>query len=231
MYIVRLSLFVISISNFALVAHADIYMQENTENEIYLTNLLSTTDATSVSSQVHTYGAMNTRYILLTEDTKISNDSISSVDGDSPALIKHPLLLAEAVATAAQQTKLDPALLHAVIRVESAYNPRALSPRGALGLMQLMPATAKRFDVKNPYDPHQNILAGAKYLSELSRMFKGDIRLALAAYNAGPNAVIKYGSKIPPYTETKLYVPKVLNLYHQLSYKQHFPGNAISKTD
>jgi soluble lytic murein transglycosylase-like protein len=82
--------------------------------------------------------------------------------------------------------------------------------------MQLMPGTAKRFNVHNAYDPKQNILAGAQYLRELQTLFKGNIQLVLAAYNAGPNAVAKYGFKIPPYLETRLYVPKVLGVYQQL---------------
>jgi len=195
-------------------------MQENTDSEIYLTNLLSSSDNSIYTLQAHTYGAMNTRYILLTEDAKTGDQATDLIDGDLPALSKRPLLYAEAVAIAAQQTRLDPALLHAVIRTESAYNPKALSPRGALGLMQLMPATAKRFNLKNPYDPQQNILAGAKYLKELSTQFNGDISLVLAAYNAGPNAVLRHGYKIPPYTETRLYVPKVLGIYKKLTFNK-----------
>jgi soluble lytic murein transglycosylase-like protein len=110
----------------------------------------------------------------------------------------------------AGQHNLYPELLHAVIRTESAYNPSAVSSAGATGLMQLMPGTAKRYSVKDIWDPVDNLRGGAKYLRDLLDMFGNDLRLALAAYNAGENAVIKYGNRIPPYPETQRYVRKVL---------------------
>ncbi|MCG7927847.1 MAG: lytic transglycosylase domain-containing protein, partial [Candidatus Thiodiazotropha taylori] len=115
----------------------------------------------------------------------------------------------------AKQLHLHPGLLHAIVRVESAYDPRAVSHKGAQGLMQLMPATAKRYGVENSYDPRQNLRGGATYLKDLLRMFEYDIKLALAAYNAGENAVIKYGKQIPPYPETQKYVKKVLNEFEK----------------
>lgn len=121
------------------------------------------------------------------------------------------------VLLAADETSLEPALIHAVIATESKHNPRAKSNKGALGLMQLMPATASRFNVKDRNDPKQNILAGSKYLKELLTMFNGDLKLSLAAYNAGPAAVQKYRNRIPPYKETMRYVPKVLKYYKQYS--------------
>jgi soluble lytic murein transglycosylase-like protein len=110
----------------------------------------------------------------------------------------------------ARQNKLYPELLHAVIRTESAYNPSAVSSAGATGLMQLMPQTAKRYKVKDIWDPIDNMRGGARYLRDLLDMFDNDLRLALAGYNAGENAVKKYGNKIPPYPETQQYVRKVL---------------------
>ena len=101
-------------------------------------------------------------------------------------------------------------LLHAVIAAESRYNSRALSPRGAIGLMQLLPATAKRFGAQDPYAPQENVLAGAHYLKWLMAMFQDDLELVLAAYNAGEQAVMKAGGRIPPYAETQAYVPRVL---------------------
>lgn len=121
------------------------------------------------------------------------------------------------VIIAAQETTLDPALIHAVISVESNHNPKAVSPKGAFGLMQLMPVTAKRFKALNKLDKQQNILAGAKYLRELITLFDGNIELALAAYNAGPESVKKYNNAIPPYKETRYYVPKVMALYRKYS--------------
>ncbi|MEN8174925.1 MAG: lytic transglycosylase domain-containing protein [Pseudomonadota bacterium] len=110
----------------------------------------------------------------------------------------------------AQRHKLRPELLHAVITVESAYDPNAVSHAGAVGLMQLMPATAKRFGVDDRRDPVQNLDGGARYLRYLLSYFDNDLTLAVAAYNAGENAVEKYGRSVPPYRETQGYVVKVL---------------------
>ena len=106
-------------------------------------------------------------------------------------------------------------LIHAVISVESNYNPNALSPKGARGLMQLMPATAKRFGSNNSADPRQNILTGSKYLRWLLDFFDEDVELAIAAYNAGETAVVEAGHKIPRFSETQRYVPKVLSIYRK----------------
>lgn len=121
------------------------------------------------------------------------------------------------IARAAQQHQLSHHLIHAVITVESAYNPNALSKAGAQGLMQLMPATALRFGVNDPYNPHQNIAGGSEYLKRLLTMFENNLPLALAAYNAGENAVKKYNNTIPPYKETQNYVKKVLKHYKKYS--------------
>ena len=120
---------------------------------------------------------------------------------------------ASLISETARMHKLSPALLHAVITVESGYDPAARSPKGAVGLMQLMPATAKRYSVSDIWDPRQNVSGGARYLSDLLGMFNNDLGLALAAYNAGEGAVIQHGNRIPPYPETRQYVPKVLQHY------------------
>ena len=115
----------------------------------------------------------------------------------------------------AQQERLQPELLHAVVSVESAYDPEAVSPKGAVGLMQLMPSTAKRYGVENIRDPEENVQAGANYLKDLLEEFDQDLKLALAAYNAGENAVRRYGNRIPPFPETQRYVSKVMGLYRE----------------
>lgn len=117
------------------------------------------------------------------------------------------------VEDAAKEHRVGAALLHAVISAESGYNPNALSRKGAIGLMQLMPETARRYDVADPYDPVQNIRGGTRYLRDLLKRFNNDLRLALAAYNAGEDAVIRHGNAIPPFPETVRYVPKVMELY------------------
>jgi soluble lytic murein transglycosylase-like protein len=116
----------------------------------------------------------------------------------------------------ARRHGVDPLLVRAVIRVESNFDPRAVSPKGAAGLMQLMPETAQRYGVDNRFDPAQNIDGGVRYLRDLMAMFPGNLSLALAAYNAGEGAVLKYGRRIPPYPETQQYVVWVRSFYDQL---------------
>ncbi len=132
---------------------------------------------------------------------------------------------------AARAVALRPELVRAVIVVESAFNPRAVSKRGAQGLMQLKPSTARRYGVSNPFDPEQNITAGAHYLRDLLQRFGNDLELTLAAYNAGEEAVERYGRSIPPFSETRHYVPPfsetrhyvpaVLRVYRKLIAQQH----------
>jgi soluble lytic murein transglycosylase-like protein len=110
----------------------------------------------------------------------------------------------------ADRNGLSPDLVRAVIQVESGFNPYAISPKGAMGLMQLMPATASELGVRNPFHPEENIRGGVVYLRRLMDKFDNDVSLALAAYNAGPNAVDRYDG-VPPYRETKDYVKKVTN--------------------
>jgi soluble lytic murein transglycosylase-like protein len=115
-----------------------------------------------------------------------------------------------------RELSLDRNLIHAVVRVESAFDPQAVSRAGAVGLMQLMPGTAQRYGVRDSRNPTQNVYAGVLHLRKLIQQFN-DVVLALAAYNAGENAVINYGYKVPPYPETQNYVRKVLTFYRQYS--------------
>lgn len=120
--------------------------------------------------------------------------------------------LAIAIHELAPQFDLDPALVFEVVRAESNFNPRARSHKGALGLMQLIPSTARRFGVKDPFEPVQNLKGGMAYLSWLLQRFNGDLELTLAGYNAGEGAVERHGG-IPPYAETRAYVKQILRRY------------------
>ena len=140
----------------------------------------------------------------------------------TPTVVTRPTLSATRLATPApvlplvqrlaQQYRVDPHLVQAIITVESNFDPHAVSRAGAQGLMQLMPDTAVRYRVEDPFDPHANLEGGIRYLRDLLRLFPGDLRHVLAAYNAGEGAVQQYGG-IPPYPETQRYVERVLALY------------------
>lgn len=131
-------------------------------------------------------------------------------------IYNYPKSYEEEILRAAKQHDVDPDLVKAVIKVESNFNSSAISRKGAMGIMQLMPDTAEGYSVDNPFNPKENIDGGTKYLKKLIEMFGGDLKLALAAYNAGENAVIKYGFRVPPYGETIDYVEKVLMHYNSL---------------
>jgi soluble lytic murein transglycosylase-like protein len=134
----------------------------------------------------------------------------------------HPIFLKRAaefepfILEAAAASAVDPALLRAIIVVESGFDANALSSAGAQGLMQLMPQTAAVYGVSDAFDPGENIRAGASYLRDLIDRYGNDFELALAAYNAGEDAVAKYGNQVPPYAETRAYIPKVLGVYKRL---------------
>ena len=134
--------------------------------------------------------------------SKISNS------GKAPFLRDH-------IEEASQQYGVDPKLIQAVIHVESNFDPQAISPKGAQGLMQLMPQTARELQVSDPFSPRDNIVGGARYLRYLLDLFNQDLSLALAAYNAGPEKVNLYHG-VPPYLETRTYVQKVLQIYNRL---------------
>lgn len=132
-----------------------------------------------------------------------------------PVTLKARKRYMDMIKKVAKEQKMDPALIHAVVTVESAYNERAKSPKGATGLMQLMPETGKRFGVTDLLNPMQNLRAGTRYLRTLLALFSGDMELAIAAYNAGEGAVMRSGNAIPNYPETRAYVPRVLQVYEQ----------------
>lgn len=129
-----------------------------------------------------------------------------------PRILQAPSSFDEHIHKAAEQYNIPASLVKSVIKVESNFNPRAVSTKGATGLMQIMPFNFEDLSIENPYDPQQNILGGACYLKRMLDRFNGELHLALAAYNAGPESVAKY-QDIPPYPETQDYVRQVLKYY------------------
>jgi soluble lytic murein transglycosylase-like protein len=156
----------------------------------------------------------NNRYRLLHLSAQ---DLTQSGDHYDEMLLARATRFDAIIETAASSTSVEANLLRAVIVVESGFNSRAVSKKGAVGLMQLMPATASRFGVSNPFDPKENVHAGARYLRFLMDRFGHNVQLALAAYNAGEEAVDRNGGHIPPFSETLAYVPRVLKIYRMLS--------------
>ncbi|MHC8314942.1 lytic transglycosylase domain-containing protein [Pseudomonas sp. LB3P31] len=177
------------------VAQADVFVSVDAKGSYVLSN-------------VHRPGRHYERVIQEPEVAQLSLDQQPQMIAARP--------YAELVSAAATANQLPAALLHAVIQAESSYNSGATSPKGAGGLMQLMPDTARELGVKDVYDPKANIQGGAKYLKRLMTLFDNDIALAVAAYNAGPQAVISRGGVIPPFAETQRYVPSVLRQYRRL---------------
>jgi soluble lytic murein transglycosylase-like protein len=179
-------------------AHADVYAFTDQQGVLHLSD-----------------APVDTRYQLVLTEPKLT--PAPNVTAPAPVVSATPAQepLQTLIHAAATKHRVEPALVQAVIQVESNFNPRALSPKGAQGLMQLMPATAQRFGVADAFDPRQNIEGGVRYLAELLALFKNDLRLVLAAYNAGENAVLQYGKQVPPYRETQEYVPKVLDIYQR----------------
>jgi soluble lytic murein transglycosylase-like protein len=190
----------------------------------FLIATLLAASAAAAHSQIYTYVDAdglrhytdvpdNNRYRLLILSPR---DRTASGDRYDAMLLARAGQYDSIIEKAATSASVESNLLRAVIVVESGFNSRAVSKRGAVGLMQLMPATATRFGVSNPYDPLQNVHAGARYLKFLIDRFGQDVSLALAAYNAGEDAVDRNGGQIPPFSETMAYVPRVLKIYQML---------------
>jgi soluble lytic murein transglycosylase-like protein len=151
-------------------------------------------------------------------DQYLGHDSLQSAASKiATANFRGPLVTSgdvdSAIEQAAARHNVDPNLVRAVVKVESNFNPNAVSRKGAMGLMQLMPATARQLKVKNPFDPEQNVDAGVRHLKQLLESYGGDVKLTLAAYNAGAGAVAR-SSGVPHYAETQNYVRRITNLYY-----------------
>ena len=177
------------------VAEADVFVSVDAKGSYVLSN-------------VHRPGRHYERVIQEPDAPRLSMDQQPQMIARQP--------YAELVSAAATANQLPAALLHAVIQAESSYNADATSAKGAGGLMQLMPDTARELGVTDVYDPKANIQGGARYLKRLLTLFDNDISLAVAAYNAGPQAVLSRGGVIPPFAETQRYVPSVLRQYRRL---------------
>ena len=212
------------LATYMSAANADIYGYADADGAVYLTDTPTQVNkpaqaGASAQADAQTQQAYELLAVSPVEPVSAATNAITlyalEQDNHAPVSAKN-LLYKDEVKVAALDSGVETALLHAVIMTESNYNARAVSPKGARGLMQLMPFTAKRFGVNNAYDPSQNIQGGARYLSYLLKLFKNDFNLAVAAYNAGENAVIEHGNKIPPYRETVHYVSKVMGLYKKL---------------
>src|SRR5262249_9315668 len=185
---------------------AQIFRYQGPDGRLYFTNVPLTAAATpevvtKPTLSITRSALSNTQPTLSTTQPALSTTRLVAQEPVLPLL--HRL---------AQQYSLDPRLVHAIITVESNFDPRAVSRAGAQGLMQLMPDTAARYRVTNPFDPQANLDGGMRYLRDLLLMFPNDLRHVLAAYNAGEGAVQQYGG-IPPYPETQRYVERVLALY------------------
>jgi len=179
------------------IAHADIYRVVDANGRILFTN-------------IRPVG----RYQVYLKERPDPVSQARGIQGRGP-IGERRLRYTGYVQEAARANNVEPALIHAVIAAESGYDLFARSSKGAVGLMQLMPETARRYRVTNRLDPAQNIHGGTRYLRDLLRMFDNDLRLAVAAYNAGEQAVVKYGNRIPPYRETVEYVPRVMAYYRK----------------
>lgn len=166
-------------------AVADIYMYIDSEGVLHFTNAPTSSDYK----------------VFLKEPPRRPNVNADSSDYD------------DVIQEAADNYGVSFSLIKAIIRAESGFNPKAVSHKGAMGLMQIMPDNFKEFNLRDPFDPRENIMAGVRYISRLLDRFEGKLPLALAAYNAGPNKVEAYRT-IPPIPETKAYVKRVMTFYH-----------------
>jgi soluble lytic murein transglycosylase-like protein len=197
------------------VALADIYQYTDANGVLHFTNVTGGKNHKRVSPGPRQ--KIQPEACPVPQETTPSKNTISSANMPSAYL--------DIIQTACNRHGVDPALVHALVKVESDFNPYALSRKGAMGLMQLMPQTALDMNVQNSFSPNENVDGGVKYLRYLIDRYEGNLSLALAAYNSGETAVKKWGT-IPPFKETQNYVQRVLKLYNGKN-KLHIPRYTI----
>ena len=188
-------------------AHAEIYKYLDASGNLYITD----------KKLKAPYRLMATYKPWSPFKAKTTNPSNKKSTYNPAIYKKHVKQYLPHIHKAASHHALDPHLIHAIVDTESAFNPKAYSKAGAVGLMQLMPKTAQRLGVQDSWSPKQNIQGGTLLMRQLLDLFDQNIKLSLAAYNAGEHAVIRAGNNIPNYPETKRYVKKVMKRYHELS--------------
>jgi len=197
------------------VAHADIYQYTDASGVLHFTNVTGGKNHKRVRSEPRR--TIQPESASLPQESTLSKNTISSANMPSAYL--------DIIRNACSRHGVDPALVHALVKVESDFNPYALSRKGAMGLMQLMPQTALDMNVQNSFNPNDNVDGGVKYLRYLIDRYEGNLSLALAAYNSGETAVKKWGT-IPPFKETQNYVQRVLRLYNGKN-KLHVPRYTV----
>jgi hypothetical protein len=177
--------------------HGDIYKYVDAKGVIHITNVPTEPDVP---------------YVLVMKEKRVIIELKGPITDYEDLIVK-----------ASERHRVDPALVKAVIKAESNFNHRAVSPVGARGLMQLMPATATMLQVKDSFHPENNIDGGVRYLRYLMNLFNGNLPLVLAAYNAGENTVLRYNNRIPPFQETRTYVKRVLDFFDKYSSTKRIP--------
>ena len=197
----------ITLSAFSTAAHAgNMYIYKDKAGQVLLTNVNPSGNFDKFTKKVK---------VTYYKDSKMYDGSNNSYGSSAASSSGSRNAYDSYIRASAERHGVDPALMKAMMHTESAFNPNARSPVGAQGLMQLMPATARRFNVSNPWNPADNIEGSAKYIAWLMRRFNNNIEHAIAGYNAGEGNVDKYGG-IPPFKETRNYVQKVMSRYHSL---------------
>ena len=216
--IIKMTGMVVAMSVIAPAAMADIYVYRDENDVVTATNVMPPARY-KIDKVFHDKGGPSVVKVNMPQYTSTSIKTSRGTINTLPLAVAPSNAVVHTIMTeAASALKVDRALVRAIIETESAFDVHAISSKGARGLMQLMPETAARYGVRDIFDPEQNIWGGVRYVRDLLEKFDHDLPLAIAAYNAGENAVVRYGG-IPPFPETREYVQKVMALHH------HYQGS------